>query len=170
MGLVMVNGPNMERRKRQGVEDGGVEAKKTIVYLVLTGVIQTVLKGLVMKMVVGEGIGTEVDMAGETWEEMAGQVVEVMVAEIWIQMGEGEDLEVHMTEDRYVTLLFVNYFQIVTALFHHTGYHRGGVQVEEEVEMGKYHVTLALPTGPHYGIYHYASDLSDEAAKVWKWD
>ena len=110
MVLVMVDGPNMERQKRQGVGDGGVEATKTIVYLVLTGVIQTVLKGLVMKMVVGEGIGAEVDMAWETWEEMGGQVVEVMAAEIWIQMGEEEDLEVHMTEDRYATLLFVNYF------------------------------------------------------------
>ena len=106
MGLVMVDGPDTGRQKGQGVEDGGVEATKTIVYLVLMGVIQTVLRGLVMKMVVGEGIGAEVDMAGETWEEMAGQVVEVMV--VWIQMGEEGDLEVHMTEDRYVTLLFVN--------------------------------------------------------------
>ena len=108
MGLVMVDGPDTGRRKRQGVEDSGVEPTKMIVFLVLMGVIQTVLKGLVMKTVVGEGIGAEMDMAGETWEEMAGQVAEVMAAEVWIEMEEEEDLEVHMTEDRYVTLLFVN--------------------------------------------------------------
>ena len=32
------------------------------------------------------------------------------------------------------------------------------------MEMGKYRATLALPTGPHYGIYH-SSDLSDEGGE-----
>lgn len=91
MGLVMVGSPGMGRQQGQGIEDDGVGAKKTIVYLVLMGVIQMVLRGLVMEMTAGEGIGAEVDMTGESWEEMAGEVVKVMAAEVWIQMEEEED-------------------------------------------------------------------------------
>ena len=108
-----------------------------------------VLRGLVMEMMAGEGIGAEVDMTGESWEEMAGQVVKVMAAEVWIQMEEEGDLEVHMTEERCVILLFMNCLSdcYLTALFHPTGSHIG--QELEEVEKGKYGVTLASLTGSH---------------------
>lgn len=119
MGLVMVDSPDTGRRKGQGIEDDGVGAKKTTVYLVLMGVIQMVLRVLVMVMMAGEGIGAEVDMTGESWEAIA--------AEVWIQMEEEGDLEVHMTEERCVILLFMNCLSdcYLTALFHHTGSHIG---------------------------------------------